>query len=150
MIVFGFLIAMVITAWSVRGLTLLLGRSKTNTVNRLDDVAQDETIPMNEVPPGTDTTDEPRTSSEATVDTRNVDEILHPPSPTVDASRIRGPGVDLPSSRQGPIANLLYEHQNIRPPTTSQKTAALVTANIDALTWSFLCVIGFGVYMGTG
>jgi hypothetical protein len=150
MIVFGFLIAMVITAWSARGLTLLLGRSKTNTVNRVDDVAQDETIPMNEAPTGTNTTDEPGTSSEATFDTRHVAEILHPPSPTVDVSRIRGPGVDLPSSRQGSIANLLNEYQNIRLPTTSQKTAAFVTANIDALSWSFLWVIGFGVYMGTG
>lgn len=150
MIAFGFLIAMVITAWSVRGLTLLIGRTKTNTVNRLDDVIQNETIPMNEISPARESEDESRRSLETTFDTNNVAEILHPPSPTADASRIRGPGIELSSSRQGSSANLLDGYQHMQPPTAAQKIAAYITTYIDVITWSFLCVIGFGSYMGTG
>src|SRR5271154_3002933 len=48
-IVFGFLVAMVVTAWSVRGLSLIFGGPKTNPVNRIDDVPQQESIPLNEI-----------------------------------------------------------------------------------------------------
>lgn len=146
-VVFGFLVAMVITAWSVRGLTLLLGRSKTNPVNRLDDIAQDETLPLNELHPDPET---PRRSSEITLDLNTITESLPPPSHAADPSRIRGPGIDLPASREGSSANLLNEYQQPRPPTSTQKLVAFITTYLDFITWSLLWIIGIGVYIGTG
>jgi uncharacterized membrane protein YjgN (DUF898 family) len=146
--VFGFLMAMVITAWSVRGLTLLFGFSKTNVVNRLDDVAQDDTIPTNELAPIADTGGESR-SSEVTFDTNSVGESLHPPLPTADTPRIRGPGIDLPTSGLGASTDILDDFHHIPPPTVAQKTATFITAYIDVLTWSVLWVIGFAIYMVT-
>ena len=149
-VVFGFLIAMVITAWSVRGLTLILGRSKTNPVNRLDDVALDESLPLNELPPENETPDTPRRSSEVTFDVDHVADSLPQPSRTAEASRIRGPGTDLPTTPQGSSANLLQEYQHVRPPTRAQKITAIITAYLDVLTWSILWIIGLGIYLGTG
>ena len=80
----------------------------------------------------------------------NVADSLPPPTPTADTSRMRGPGIHIPSSRQGSSADMLDEYQHIRPPTTAQKAAAFVTAYLDVLTWSALWIIGCGVYMGTG
>jgi len=141
---------MVITAWSVRGLTLLLGRSKTNPVNRLDDVAQDETLPLNELQPENEITNPPRRSSEVTFDVDQVAESLSQPLRTAEASRIRGPGVDLPTTPQGSSGNLLNEYRHVHPPTRAQKSAAFITAYLDILTWGFLWVIGLGIYLGTG
>lgn len=139
---------MVITAWSVRGLSLLFGHPKTNAVNRLDDVAQDETIPLNEIHQATETTEEPRRSSETTIG--NTEDSLRPPSPTANTSRIRGPGLDILSSRNESSDNVLDEYQHIRPPTSAQKVGAFITAYLDVLTWSVLWIIGIAVYMGTG
>jgi hypothetical protein len=138
---------MVITAWSVRGLTLLLGRSKTNPVNRLDDVAQDETLPLNEIHPEPNT---PRRSSEVTLDINTVTESLPPPSHAADPSRIRGPGMDLPASQEGSSATFLNEYQHVRPPTSTQNLAAFITTYLDLITWGLLWIIGIGVYVGTG
>lgn len=150
MVVFGFLIAMVITAWSVRGLTLLLGRSKTNPVNRLDDVAQDETLPLNELLPENETPDTPRRSSEVTFDVDQVADSLPQPSRTAEASRIRGPGIDLPATPQGSSGNLLNEYRHASPLTRAHKYAALITAYMDFLIWGVLWVVGLGIYLGTG
>jgi hypothetical protein len=139
---------MVITAYSVRGLTLLLGRSKTNPVNRLDDVQQDETLPLTDLHP--EETETPRRSSEITLDLNSVAESLPAPTPTAEASRIRGPGIDVPISREGSSGNLLNDFQQLRPPTTAQRAAAFVTTYLDILTWSLLWVVGIGVYLGTG
>jgi hypothetical protein len=147
--VFGFLIAMVITAWSVRGLTILVGRSKTNLVDRIDDVAEDETIPLNEVAPPA-TGEDSRRSSEVTFDAQNVAEQLHPPSPTADASRIRGPGVELPPSRHNSSADMLDSLVEPRPLTTGEKTAGYITLHLDAITWGVLWVVGFIIYIATG
>jgi hypothetical protein len=139
---------MVITAYSVRGLTLLLGRSKTNPVNRLDDVQQDETLPLTDIHP--EETETTRRSSEITLDLNSVAESLPAPTPTAEASRIRGPGIDVPISREGSSGNLLNDFQQLRPPTTAQRAAAFVTTYLDILTWSLLWVVGIGVYLGTG
>lgn len=149
MIVFGFLIAMVITAWSVRGLTILIGRSKTNLVNRIDDVAEDEGIPLNEVPPP-DTEEDSRHSSELTFDAQNVAEQVHPPSPTAEASRIRGPGIELPPSRHNSSTDILDSLVEPRPLTTGEKTAGYITVHLDAITWGLLWVVGFVIYITTG
>jgi hypothetical protein len=148
--VFGFLIAMVITAWSVRGLTLVLGRSKTNPVDRLDDVALDETLPLNEIPPENENSETTRRSSEMTFDVDQITDSLPTPSRTAEASRIRGPGIDIPTTPQGSSANLLHEYQHVRPPTRAQRIAAIITAYLDVLTWSILWIIGLGIYLGTG
>jgi hypothetical protein len=148
-IVFGFLIAMVITAWSVRGLTILIGRSKTNLVNRIDDVAQDERIPLNEVPPPPAAEDS-RRASEVNLDAQNVTEQLHPPSPTAEASRIRGPGVELPPSRHNSSADILDSLAEPRPLTNSQKAAGYITLHLDSITWGLLWVVGFVIYLTTG
>jgi len=148
-VVFGFLVAMVITAWSVRGLTLLLGRSKTNPVNRLDDLPQDETLPLNELPP--EQTDPPRRSSEIAPDITTITDSLPAPTNAADPSRIRGPGIDLPSSPAGSSANLLNEyHRDPRPLTSTQKIAAFITTYLDVLTWGLLWIIGIGIYVATG
>ena len=146
-IVFGFLIATVITAWSVRGLTILIGRAKTNFVNRIDDVAQDETIPLNEVPPPTTTRDDFRRSSEASFDAQNVAEMLDRPSPTAEASRIRGSGVGLPLSQH--ISNIDFINNLAQPHTLTeaQRIAGHITLHLDALTWSLLWLVGFCLYM---
>ena len=146
-VVLGFLAAMVVTAWSVRGLTLLLGRSKTSPVNRLDDIAQDEILPLNELHPDPET---PRRSSEITLDLNTITESLPAPSHVADPSRIRGPGIDLPASREGFSANLLNEYQHPRPPTSTQKLAAFITTYLDLITWGLVWIIGIGVYIGTG
>jgi hypothetical protein len=149
MIVFGFLIAMVITAWSVRGLTILIGKSKTSLVNRIDDVAQDERIPLNEIPPP-DTEEDSRRSSEVTFDAQNISEEVHPPSPTAEASRIRGPGVELPPSQHNSGTDILDSLVEPRPLTTGEKLAGYITVHLDAITWGLLWVVGFVIYMTTG
>lgn len=141
---------MVITAWSVRGLTLVLGRSKTNPVDRLDDVALDETLPLNEIPPENENSETTRRSSEMTFDVDQITDSLPTPSRTAEASRIRGPGIDIPTTPQGSSANLLHEYQHVRPPTRAQRIAAIITAYLDVLTWSILWIIGLGIYLGTG
>jgi hypothetical protein len=148
-VVFGFLIAMVITAWSVRGLTLLVGRSKTNLVNRINDVARDETIPLNEVPPLPSTGEDSRRSSEAAFDVQGIAELLHPPSRTAEASRVRGPGVELPPSRHDSSADIVDNLIQPRPITKTQRTAGYITLHLDALTWALFWLVGFCVYMGT-
>ena len=146
---FGFLIAMVVTAWSVRGLTALLGRSKTNPVNRLDDVRQDETLPLNELAPENEDTETPGRSSEVTFEVVQIADSLPHPSRIAEGSRIRGPGMDLPTIEQGSSENPLRDYHHVRPPTRAQKGAAFITAYLDVLTWSVLSVIGFGIYIGT-
>jgi len=142
-IVFGFVIATVITAWSVRGLSVLIGRAKTNFVNRIDDVAQDETIPLNEVPPLTITRNDFRHSSERAFDAQNVAEMLHRPSPTAEASRIRGPGVELPPSQHISNVDLTDNLLQLHPSTKAQSIAGYITLHLDALTWSLLWLVGF-------
>ena len=146
-IVFGFLITTVITAWSVRGLTILIGRSKTNFVNRIDDVVQDEAIPFNEVHPLSSSRDDSRPSSKATFDAQNVVDMLHPPPRTAEASRIRGPGVELPPSQNisnvGLVDSLVQPH----PFTKAQLIAGYIMLHLDLLTWSLLWLVGFCIYM---
>jgi hypothetical protein len=137
---------MVITAYSVRGLTLLLGHSKTNPVDRLDDVPQEETLPLTDMHP--EETETPRRSSEIQLDLNSISESLPAPTPAAEASRIRGPGIDVPIL--GSSGNLLNDFQQLRTPTSAQKVAAFVTAYLDILTWSLLWVVGIGVYLGTG
>jgi LrgB-like family len=149
-LVFGFLIAMVMTAWSVRGLTLLIGRSKTNTVDRLADVPQAETLPLNEISREDERHDDSRRSSEATFDLDTIAEWVPQPTRAADASRIRGPGVDVSLSPPESSANILSEFHQARPPTKAQKVAAFVSAYIDVLTWSMLQLVGLSIYLGTG
>ena len=149
MVVFGFLVAMVITAWAVRGLSLLLGRSKTNPVNRIDEVPRPGTLPLNELPPDEAHRSDLTRSSDASFNPNTVTNSIAPPTPTADASRVRGPGVDLPISPPGSSANLLDGYRNVRPLTKAQKRAAFITAYIDVLTWSILWTVGFVIYMKT-
>lgn len=148
-LVFGFLIAMVVTAWGVRGLTLLLGPSKTSPVNRLDDIAQDETLPLNELPASEANLDEQRRSP-VTLNFNHIPESPRPPSPAAETSRVRGPGIDLPASPQRSSDNLLRDVLHVNTPTPAQKAAAFISAYVDSLTWGVLWAVGFVVYMGTG
>jgi len=137
---------MVMIAWSVRGLTLLIGRTKTNPVHRLDEISPNETLPLNGITPEQDESD-PRRSSEIPLE---LDQTLPPPSRTAEANRARGPGVDLPDSREGSTVNLIEVHQHLRPTPSAQKIAAFVTSYLDILSWALIWIVGIGVYLGTG
>jgi len=137
--------AMVITAWSVRGLTLLIGRTKTNPVHRLDEVSPNETLPLNEITPEEDGL-ESRRSSEMMLDL-DLNQTLPPPSRTAETSRSRGPTLDLPESPQGSSVNLVDRYHHVRPPTAAQKSAAFITSYLDILTWGILWIAGIIIYL---
>jgi len=134
---------MVATAWSVRGLTLLIGRTKTNLVHRLDETSPNETLPLNEIPAEHESLED-RRSSDMTLD---LDQTLPPPSRAVEANRARGPGIELHSTLESSSGNLVDQYHHVRPPTPAQKAAAFITTYMDILCWVLLWVVGIGVYL---
>jgi LrgB-like family len=137
---------MVLTAWSVRGLMLLLGGPKTSPVNRIDDVPQEESIPLNEISSMRDADRSPDIQSDAGNGT-----TISPPARAAEAARIRGPGVDLPFSNPSSTTNLLDEYIRTTPMplTRPQKITSIITGNLDGITWGLLWAIGFIIYMTT-
>jgi hypothetical protein len=137
---------MVFTAWGVRGLTLLIGRTKTNPVHRLDETSPNETLPLNEIPPEQDE-GEGRRSSEIPL---QLHQTLAPPERTAEGTRARGPGIGLPETPDGSSLNLVDAYHHPHPPTSAQKTAAFITSYLDTLTWGLLWIVGIGVYLSIG
>ncbi|EMR69440.1 putative -domain-containing protein [Eutypa lata UCREL1] len=154
-IVIGFLVMMVLTAYMTRSLQLIFGSSKRAMTERAEELGNEsDEIPMTAPSRSEDATPAPTpgTLSEvpSSVDIRNFDPPPRTQGPppgrrTPEDSRPPTPGTDVAPPRE------LLPPQAPPPPPRSTKWAAIVASRIDLFTYGTLFLfVGLPVYYAAG
>lgn len=156
------------TAYSVRGLQLLLGSSKRAITERAEEMGREnDSIPLAEIVGQGDTRDTSRTQSSLTIDipvgtsTEVFNGLPSPPRTPVlkninssileQASQIPAASLNNQSSENSSHLPLPLPPQEPPSLTRPQKWAAFINLNIDRITWSTIFLfVGLPIYYTTG
>lgn len=141
------------TAYLTRGLQLLLGSSKRAVIERAEEMgAEDDDIPLTESSRNPPTSEASSITDLATDDALSAqDQDITLPSRAQDPSQVRGTGGP-PQSEPLTTSQLSQPsppipRQDPRPPTRSQRWAALANIHLDTLTYTVLFLfIGLPIY----
>ena len=143
--VFGFLTAMVLTAWCVRGLMILLGMTRKHVLYSQDGNSPNgrKSEKSNELPISR------VVSTESLLIVNSNAESVAIPKPIAKVSTSRE-GVSIQSTSHINSNYCPSKESYVILPTNAENTAAFVTRYIDTLIWGFLLVIGIVIFIGTG
>ncbi|RDW59619.1 hypothetical protein BP6252_12706 [Coleophoma cylindrospora] len=150
----GYVIVFAATAWTVRGLQLVLGSSKRAITERAEEMGhEDDDIPLSDINPrGHDVRVTPSGSSTPLEDTTiDLGSDLTAPPKAQDPSRIRGTGGPPEGNAISEALNTISVPQAPLPLTRPQRWAALTNSNFDRITYLVLFLfVGLPIYYTTG
>ncbi|CAF9924592.1 MAG: hypothetical protein ALECFALPRED_002795 [Alectoria fallacina] len=150
--VIGFVVMFATTAYSTRGLQLLLGSSKRAIIERAEEMgAEDDDIPLTQL------TGNPPTPEASSTDLGGLDYSLGGPSQSIalpsrtqDPSQVRITGPPQSETLNTSTPSHPIPRQDPLPPTRPRKWATLINIHLDALTFTLLfLLIGLPIYYST-
>ncbi|KAL3425018.1 Plastidal glycolate/glycerate translocator 1, chloroplastic [Phlyctema vagabunda] len=150
----GFVVVFAATAWTVRGLQLIMGSSKRTMTERAEELGhEDDAIPLADLsrsrlePQSADSgTSTPREDLRAEL----ANDLAAPPR-AQDPSLIRGTGGPPESNTISEALRTIVAPQASLPLTRPQRWAALINMHFDRITYFVIFIfIGLPVYYATG